>query len=374
MGKPFVFGKAVDGANFIGREHECERLAMNFTHGVNTILMSPRRWGKTSIVQRTIANVKSQSLLVVFFDAFYCRNEYDFCNKFASEVLRQTNNKLDEIKNTAGEFLMRLAPKISYSFDGGMNDWSLSLGINKKTHKPEEVYQLPQTIAAKKGVEILICIDEFQQVGNFQDSLTVQKRMRSVWQHQSNVTYCLFGSRKHMMESLFLERSYPFYKFGDIVPINPIEEQKWVSYILDGFASEGKIIDEFMAARICQKVNLHPSYIQQLAWLTLVNTRNVVTESILEQAFQDLLQENSPLFTSQTEHLTSYQLNFLRALLSGVHKDFSKSAIRDEYNLGSPTNIKRIITSLTNAELIDTTPNGVVIADPVMEIWLNGLY
>ncbi|MCQ2330153.1 MAG: ATP-binding protein [Paludibacteraceae bacterium] len=84
MSKPFVFGKAVGDANFIGRERECERLAMNFTHGVNTILMSPRRWGKTSIVQRMIASVKSQSLLVVFFDAFYCRNEYDFCNKLRS--------------------------------------------------------------------------------------------------------------------------------------------------------------------------------------------------------------------------------------------------------------------------------------------------
>lgn len=371
MDRPFVFGKAVDEANFIGREQECERLTMNFTHGINTILMSPRRWGKTSIVQRTIAKVRSKSLYVVFFDAFACRNEYDFCNKFASEILSQTNNKLDEIKNSAGEFLMRLSPKISYSFDGGMNDWSLSLGINSKTHKPEEVYQLPQTIASKKGIEILICIDEFQQVGNFPDSLTVQKRMRSVWQHQPNVTYCLFGSKKHMMESLFLDRSYPFYKFGDIVPLNPIEEEKWIPYITKGFAREGKSIDESFAAKICQMTKLNPSYIQQLAWLTLVNTYSAVTEAIIEKSFQDLLQENAPLFTAQTEHLTSYQLNFIRAIIKGIHKDFSKTNIREEYYLGSPTNVKRLKESLTNSEIVTTTSEGVTIADPIMEEWLK---
>lgn len=370
MDRPFVFGTAVESANFIGRKQEIERLKMNFTHGVNTILMSPRRWGKTSIVKRVINEVQSRELIVVYMDIFACRDEYDFCNKFAAELLRSTDNRFEEWKNFAGEFLMRLMPKISYSPDG-INDWSVSLGITPKTHKPEEVYALPELIAQKKNTHILVCIDEFQQVGEFVDSLSVQKRMRSVWQHQQNVSYCLFGSKKHMMEGLFLKKSYPFYKFGDIVPIHPIAVEDWIPYIQHGFAAEGKSISPELAQEICLRAQLHPSYIQHFAWLTLLNTRVSATKEMVERAFEDLLEENSSLFTTQTEHLTTYQLNFLRAIGDGVHTDFASAKNREEYNLGSYSNIARIKTALENLELIDITANGIVFADPILEVWFR---
>ena len=370
MKRPFVFGTAVNDANFIGREVECERLKMNFTHGVNTILMSPRRWGKTSIVKRIMREVHSKNLIVVYMDVFSCRDEYDFCNRFATEILRGTENRFEELKNTLGEFLGRVAPKISYSPDG-IGEWSISLGISPKTYKPEEIYQLPELIAQKKKCHIIVCIDEFQQVGEFANSLSVQKRMRSVWQLQTNVSYCIFGSKKHMMENIFLKKSYPFYKFGDIVPIRPIEIETWIPYIQRGFASEGKSISKSLARQICEKVKLHPSYIQQYAWLTLLNTRLKATEKSLEQGFEYLVEENSSLFTAQTELLTTYQLNFLRAIADGVHTDFSKSNIRENYNLGSYSNIARIKKALEDAELIDIAEKNLSFADPILEEWFK---
>ena len=62
---------------------------------------------------------------------------------------------------------------------------------------------LPQRVAEKKRVDMVVYIDEFQQIGEFSDTLAFQKKLRTLWQHQENVTYCLFGSRKHMMEALF---------------------------------------------------------------------------------------------------------------------------------------------------------------------------
>ena len=191
MKKPFVFGKAVSDSNFIGREEESERLRQNFSYGVNTILMSPRRWGKTSIVHRIGDEVKSDKLLVVYMDIFSCRDEYDFYNKFAEQILIQTESRFEKWKELASDFIARLSPKINYSIDGGLNEYSVSLGITPKSHKPEEVLQLPQIIAQKKNCDIVVCIDEFQQVGEFPDSLAAQKRMRGVWQLQENVSYCL---------------------------------------------------------------------------------------------------------------------------------------------------------------------------------------
>ena len=170
---------------------------------------------------------------------------------------------------------------------------------------------------------------------------------------------------------MFLKSSYPFYKFGDIIPLNPIEEATWLPYLQQGFKSWGKNISEDIARRLCQLVQLHPSYIQQLAWLTLLNTDSEATESTLQQGLDDLINENSALFIQQTEHLTPYQLNFLYAMLDGISSDFTKEDIREQYQLGSYSNIARIKTALIEKELIDTNKGAVIFADPVFVLWMR---
>ncbi len=368
--KPFVFGQAIGENHFIGREREQKRLLANFSHGINTILMAPRRWGKTSLVKRTMSEVQSDQIKVIYIDAYFCRDEYEFYNHFAESVLHQTNSRFEEWTETAAEFLTRLSPKVSYHLPS-MEEFSVSLGITPRTHKPEEILQLPEVIAKRKNIHLMICIDEFQQIGEFADSLTVQKRMRSVWQHQERVNYCLFGSKKHLLQNMFLKSSYPFYKFGDIIPLDPIPETTWLPYLQQGFKSWNKELSEDIARQLCQTVQLHPSYVQQLAWLTLLNTDKVVTETNLQQGLDDLINENSSLFIQQTEHLTPYQLNFLNAMLNGVQSDFAKEGIREQYQLGSYSNIARIKTALIEKELIDTEKGKIIFADPVFSIWLK---
>ena len=221
------------------------------------------------------------------------------------------------------------------------------------------------------NIHLIICIDEFQQIGEFSDSLTVQKRMRSVWQHQEHVNYCLFGSKKHLLQNMFLKSSYPFYKFGDIIPLDPIPEDSWLPYLQQGFQSWDKELPKDIAHQLCQMVQLHPSYVQQLAWLTLLNTDKVVSEANLQQGLDDLINENSALFIQQTEHLTPYQLNFLNAMLNGIQSDFAKEATRGQYQLGSYSNIARVKTALIEKELIDTEKGKIVFADPVFPLWLQ---
>lgn len=368
--KPFVFGQAIGESHFIGREREQKRLLANFSHGINTILMAPRRWGKTSLVKRAMSEVQSKQIKVIYIDAYFCRDEYDFYNHFAESILHQTNSKFEEWADTAAEFLTRLSPKVSYHLPS-MEEFSVSLGITPRTHKPEEILQLPEIIAKKKNIHLIICIDEFQQIGEFSDSLTVQKRMRSVWQHQEHVNYCLFGSKKHLLQNMFLKSNYPFYKFGDIIPLDPIPEDSWLPYLQQGFQSWDKELPKDIAHQLCQMVQLHPSYVQQLAWLTLLNTDKVVSEANLQQGLDDLINENSALFIQQTEHLTPYQLNFLNAMLNGIQSDFAKEATRGQYQLGSYSNIARVKTALIEKELIDTEKGKIVFADPVFPLWLQ---
>ncbi len=121
---------------------------------------------------------------------------------------------------------MSITPKISYSLDP-MSQYSLSSGITPKSNTPEEILNLPERIAMKRGIHIVVCIDEFQQLGEMPDTLTVQKTIRSVWQHHQHVSYCLFGSKQHLMTNLFSSRSMPFYQFGDMFFIKQIPTEKW---------------------------------------------------------------------------------------------------------------------------------------------------
>lgn len=114
---PFVFGVRVEGDTFTDRKEETKRLKMNFLYGVNTILISPRRMGKTSLVEKVSSMVECESLKIAKIDAFGCRSENDFINAFATAVVRATSTKWEEWIENAKTFLSRFIPKISIGQD-----------------------------------------------------------------------------------------------------------------------------------------------------------------------------------------------------------------------------------------------------------------
>lgn len=368
--KPFIFGIATSGDNFTDRKKETERLLLNFQHGINTVLISPRRWGKTSLVQKVCRLAQSDKLKVVYLDIFSCRSDKEFYNAFATAIIKQTSSKFEEWLDNAKLFLSRITPKISIGPDP-MTDFSISLEMNPKSEDIDEILQLPEKIAQKKNCSIVICIDEFQQIAEFSDSKTFQKRLRTVWQLQKNVSYCLFGSKKHLMNELFENKSYPFYKFGDAIYLQKIGTQDWVEYICNRFSVTGKQISEQLAERICQAVDNHSSYVQQLAWLVWVHTDKIATEKDFESAYQDIIDQNTPLFEKQTESLTTYQMNFLRAVLDGVHSEFTKQEILNKYQLGTSANISIVKRALEKKELIEIEKRKISIPDPILKEWLR---
>lgn len=368
--KAFIFGVATSGENFTDRKNETNRLLLNFQQGINTILISPRRIGKTSLVRKVCELAKSDDLKIVYLDIFSCRSDREFYDAFATAVLRQTSSKLEEWIDNAKRFLSRITPKFSIGTDP-MTDFSVSLELNTKSEDVTDILQLPEKIASEKGVKIVICIDEFQQIAEFSDSKTFQKRLRTVWQLQQNVSYCLFGSKKHLMNELFERRSLPFYKFGDALYLQKIATEDWVKYICERFDATNKSISPSLAEKIAQKVDNHSSYVQQLAWLVWIHTDEVATEENLEEAWQDLLDQNTPLFEKQTENLTGYQLNFLRAIIDGVSKEFTTKNVLEKYNLGTSSNVAIVKRALIKKELIDTEKKEIVISDIVLKEWLK---
>lgn len=368
----FVFGVSVSDYNFIGRKEEIRRLKMNFEEGINTILISPRRWGKTSLVKKVCEVVDRKKVIPVFVDIFKCKTEYEFYNALAEAVLKQTASKAELWMDNARDFIARLSPKISFSPEPN-SEFALSLGISPKTHAPEEILSLAEEIAQKKQKRIVVCIDEFQQIGEMADSVSIQKRLRSVWQHQRLTSYCLFGSKKHTMMNVFQKRNMPLYQFGDFKFLDKIPTETWVEYIVQHFKDRQRTISTEQAAKICQLVDNYSSYVQQLSWLvfSLIDEGQVVTDEHLKQGVKDLLNSQEQLFMQQIEPLTAYQMNFLRCILSGHHDDFGETAVREEFQLGSVSNITRLKTALVDKDIVEMSGKRYYITDPVFALWFR---
>ena len=106
----------------------------------------------------------------VFIDTFQCKSEYEFYRTFATAIIRQTSSKLDEWVELAKTLLSNVSPKFSFGSDP-LNDFSISFEWNPKDDTEIEILKLPERIATKKGLRLIICLDEFQQIAEFTDSV-----------------------------------------------------------------------------------------------------------------------------------------------------------------------------------------------------------
>jgi len=371
MENPFIYGMATFGKWFTDREEDSKRLLANFTHGINTILISPRRWGKTSLVLKVGKQIADKNLKIVNLDIFSCRSEEDFYRIFAKEIIRQTSSRLEEWSENVRHFLSAVKPTISIG-DDPLNDFSLSFSLSDKNLINEEVLNLPLKIASKKGIRIVVCIDEFQQIAEFPDHRNFQKQLRSAWQLQAQyVSYCLYGSKKHLMYALFSKQNMPFYKFGDVFFLQKISVNYWIPYIQQRFEETGKSISADLANKICETVENHSSYVQQLAWLVWTRTEKTATKVDFNDAKTDLLNQNSMLYHNYIEGLTALQLNFLHAIADGIHDRFSRKEVISKYKLGTSANISRLKKSLEQKELIDVSLKMITFNDPIFRNWFK---
>jgi hypothetical protein len=369
MDAPFLFGKTVSEDEFTNRQTDIKRLTGNLQNHINTILISPRRWGKSSLVRKVTEEIRSRSTRVIMLDLLSIRNEEEFYKVLAKETIKATSNKLTEWIETGREFLKHITPKISLGTDP-TQDFDISFEWKELEKNYAEILNLPQKIAKKKKMHLIVCIDEFQNCESFRESKLFQKRLRTEWQHHHHVTYCLYGSRQHMMAELFEKQSNPFYKFGDVMYLPKIFRNDWISFIQEQFKATKKNINEENANLIAALVQDHSYYVQQLSYLVWMATSKTVTQEVVMTAIEDLLAQNSMLYTRDTENLTNAQFNYLKALAEGVHSGLSSRDVMHKYQLGTSANALKIKKGLIQKELIDDT-NGIHFLDPVYELWFK---
>lgn len=374
METPFIFGKIATEKNFTDREMETANLVQNFTSLINTIVISPRRWGKSSLVNKAakLAMEQDSKLRICHIDLFNVRNEEHFYSLLAQKVIAATSTKWEEGVESAKSFFSHLVPKISIGSDP-TNEVSIDFDWETVKQNPDEVLDLAEKIAQKKGLKIVICVDEFQNIAEFTDPDYFQKKLRSHWQQHQNVAYCLYGSKRHMMMEVFTNSSKPFYKFGNLIFLNKIDTPYLVEFFNSRFTDTGKSINEDAANLIVELVDNHPYYAQQLAQQSWLRTKDICTVEIVHEAHAALVEQLSLLFVTITETLTTQQLNYLKALIAG-EKSISSTDVMHRYKISSTTSIARSKAALIKNDILDNKAGEISFQDPIYAYWLKTEY
>lgn len=371
METPFVFGRIAKDENFTDRDKETSQLVTNFTSLINTIIISPRRWGKSSLVARAAETAVRQEskLKICKIDLFSVRNEEQFYELLAMAILKSTTSKWEEGVDFARRFFSRLVPKIVLSADIN-NEFSLNFDWKELKKGPEEILDLAERIASEKGIRIVVCIDEFQNIAGFEDPLYFQRRLRSHWQRHQNVSYCLYGSKRHMMLEVFSNPSMPFYKFGEILFLDKIDTASWIEFITGRFSATGKSISGDQAKLIVELADNHPYYVQQLSQQSWLRTSRSCTPEIINEAHISLVEQLSLIFATITETLTGNQINFLKALIAG-EKALSSVDVLSRYHLVTSANVTRSRTALIEKDILDNKAGLITFQDPMFRYWLK---
>ena len=371
MNKPFNYGKIAEFNYFTNRTKEVKWLEMQINAGINCILMSPRRWGKSSLVQHTanIIRKKNSKIVFCFLDLYNIRSEKEFLELFSTTIIKATSSSFDDAVRNVKAVFKQLIPSVAISADPTA-EIELSFNWKELQKNISEVLNLPEKISLAKNIQVVVCVDEFQNISFMEDGIAFQKKLRAHWQKHQKANYILYGSRRHLMLDFFTKSSMPFYRFGEIMFLEKISEEHWVNYIRQRFEATSKKINNAYSATIAQVMQNHPYYVQQYAQAVWQQTKKLVNSDNLNEAIEDLLDQYTILYQKEVDMLTNFQLNFLKALGNNEIAFGSKKVLED-YDLGTSANITRIKVALQNHEIIDVLGKTITFNDPLFAIWLQ---
>lgn len=371
---PFIYGTTVSTHSFTNREKDCAKLKSNLLNGINTTLISPRRWGKSSLVEKVITDINrsNKEYKTIVIDLFTVGTEEEFLEIFAREVIKASATKWEDWVKNSKQFFKLLSPKLTLGVDP-TSEFSISFDWKEIQKNSDEILNLPEVIAQKKKIKFIICLDEFQNLASFKNFIPFEKKMRAIWQRQKGVTYCLYGSKRHMMSNLFNNPSKPFYRFGDIMLLPKIETEKWVKFIMDSFGTTNKLITEALASKIATTMSNHSWYIQQFAHYTWNLTHKKASLIELNSALKELISANTPLYQMEIESLSATQVNLLKAIANGENKLTSINTMQN-YFLGTPNNVNKNKRNLIENDIITESETGFEFMDAAFLIWFKYQY
>ena len=275
MENPFQYGVLVDNEYFTDRVDELKEVQLSLNSANHLILISPRRFGKSSLVAKV---VKASGRPCVSLNMQNVLSVEDFSSKILREIFRLY--PMERIRHLMSHF--RIIPTISTNPVTNVIDVSFQPVVNHLVLL-EDAMALLEKVSIE-GKKLIVVFDEFQEILNIRKGL--DKQLRSIMQEQQNLNYILLGSQESMMTEIFERKKSPFYHFGKLMRLDKIPYDDFRNYISSRLPLEDKANLNAIVEEILSFTNLHPYYTQQLSaevWDMLTHdnpTDGVVTASI----------------------------------------------------------------------------------------------
>jgi hypothetical protein len=374
MQNPFVYGEVVPATSFVDRETELDRLAADLVAGQKVFLISPRRYGKSSLVRQAMRAAERGGALTVEVTVSSYSSYIAFLEGYARALL-SIETRLDTARAWLRDMLgsvrpeVRLEPddhgagKLALSFPGARTEKDVS-------RLAQEVFALPGRIAAARRRRLAVALDEFQAIASF-DGGSVEHALRAAVQHQRQVGYVFSGSEPSLMERM-LGRSRPFYKAGPVMRLQKIPADRFAEFIEARFRATRIRPAPGLGMAVVELAGNLPYDVQRLAhevWDDVRGGKSVGLED-LHETLKRLLGENEAIFEATWQRLTLAQRATLRAAVLEDGRELLSADVRTRYRLGGPSTVQAALTALVREDILARERTRYAVVDSLFREWV----
>jgi len=358
---PFLFGKIVRGEYFADRKKEIKSIENELLSGQNLVLISPRRYGKTSLVINAVEDIDINYL---YIDMELVTGEDDLANLLIRKTL--SLSRFEKFK----DHLKKLRVQPDFRFNPESGEFSITMSPEKKDIPAylEDALNLPERVAASHSMRLVIIFDEFQEVRRISPGL--ERKIRSIIQHHSQVVYLFIGSRQAMISDIFSNRKNPFYKFARQVSLDKIPEEEFKHFIRERF--NGADVDT--GGKEDDIINLtgnHPYYTQQLCHeIYNQDTDDKVSAEDIEKAIGEIIIQHDSDYMRWWNQADNTEKRILVGLSEGEQKLTSEDSLR-KYGIAAASTASSALRRLIQKGFAVSSDRGVRIEDPFWEIWIR---
>ena len=254
MENPFKFGTIVEAEYFTDRTEEVAYIRHFVESANHLILISPRRFGKSSVVAKALNKSGRKSITV---NLQQVTSVADLSAKLLREFFKV--HPIERIRHLVSHF--RIIPTLTTNPITGLMDVSFQPGVDASILL-EDVMALIENAHTQQD-RIIIVFDEFQEILDLAPRL--DKKLRAIMQKQEHINYILLGSQESMMTDIFEKKKSPFYHFGEMMRLGKLPREDFHRYLSERLKSRFADNHDELADRILDYTGCHPYYSQQLA-------------------------------------------------------------------------------------------------------------
>ncbi|OFW29547.1 MAG: hypothetical protein A3H97_01330 [Acidobacteria bacterium RIFCSPLOWO2_02_FULL_65_29] len=385
MDNPFVYGEVVPAAAFVNRVTELDRLVGDLAAGQKVFLISPRRYGKSSLIRQALAAMNRRGALTVDVTVSSFSSYVAFLEGYARALLA-AETKWDRARHWLLESIRTVRPEIRYepsfprSTPSSRPIAAPGLTVAFPTVRAErdvsrlaqEVFELPARLAEARRRKVVVALDEFQAIGGF-DGGSVEHALRAAVQHQRDVGYVFAGSEPSLMERMLGPRR-PFYKAGPVMRLDKIPAEEFAEAIDARFTRSGIRPEAGLAAAIVDLGGNLPYDVQRLAHETWDEVRAAgrrrATLDDLHLALRRLLAEQHMMFEALWQRLTLAQRAALRAVVLEEGRELLSADARTRQRLGGPSTVQAALAALTREDVISREGDRYLVVDSLLREWV----